>query len=88
MRSVIGRDEDDGNRVRRVGRHRLVRAGHEHLLGVAVVGRDDHRSAGRQRGVDDPAKLGSTASVAVTAALMTPVWPTMSQLAKLTITKA
>ena len=79
-------DQDEGHRVSGVCRLHLARLRIDHLLGVAVV-RRDHRHPSPLRTIASailPMQL-STVSIALTAAGMTPVWPTMSPLAKLTM---
>ena len=79
--------DDERHRVERVGGvRRAVLL--EHLVGVAVVGGDDAGAAAcrappRRRSP----RHASTVSTAFTAAWITPVWPTMSALAKLMIPK-
>ena len=82
-----GHGHDQRHRVERVGRVRApVRL--EHVLGVAVVGVTTHAPPARHRprATTSP-RQPSTVSIARTAAGITPVWPTMSGLAKLMIAK-
>ena len=80
--------DEERHRVERVGGVRLA-VGLEHLLAVAVIGGDE---AGAARSRRPRRRLGrgsaSTASTAWIAAGSTPVWPTMSGLAKLTRMKS
>ena len=82
---AAGDDQRHGvQRVRRVGR--AVRL--EHVVGVAVVGGHHAHAAALVDGRDHLRRgSASTVSTAVTAAAITPVWPTMSALAKLMIPK-
>ena len=70
----------------RVGGVRGVRAavGLDHVLAVAVVGGDAEQAPPRRDGGDERPMQASTVSMPRTAAATTPVWPTMSALAKLT----
>ena len=57
------------------------------MVRVAVVGGDDAGAADSWTAATTSAKQASTVSIALTAAGITPVWPTMSGLAKLMIPK-
>ena len=60
----------------------------EHLLGVAVIGRDEAHATACERRLDDPAECGVRCLDRLTTAGITPVCPTMSGFAKLTTQKA
>ena len=76
---------DDFHVVDRVGGVRAAGGGVDHLLAVAVVGQDD-RDAVLPSGPPRASRRRTRprTSTAFTAAGSTPVWPTMSPLAKLT----
>ena len=83
--SIAGDGDDQRDRVERV-RGVGAAVGLEHVIGVAVVGGDHARAAGLVHGGDDLAEaLRRRSRRRATAAGMTPVWPTMSALAKLMI---
>ena len=80
-----GHGDDHRHRVERVGRVGAA-VGLEHVVGVAVVGGDQAGAAGRVHRADDLAEAAVDGlDRASTAAGITPVWPTMSALAKLMI---
>ena len=53
-----------------------------------MVGGDDAGAAGGMDGLDDAAEAGIDGLDRLTAASITPVWPTMSEFAKLMIENA
>ena len=59
----------------------------EHVVAVAVVGGDQAHPARRLHRLDDLRQAGVDGLDPLTAAGITPVWPTMSGLAKLMIAK-
>ena len=86
---VAAADQHHRHRVRGVGGVRAAGHGVAHQLAIAVVGGDEQRAA---RAAAIAAAMrpspASTVSTALIAAASTPVWPTMSGLAKLRTTRS
>ena len=77
-------DNNERNGVRRVRGEGLAVVA-DHAVRVAVIRSDERYAALGSDEVNESATQASTASTALTAASNTPVWPTMSQFAKLRI---